>query len=351
MKILVVGSDKVFAIEVLYVKYLRQLGVDVQHFAGQSTFYDFYQKNIFNKLLFRSGLSNIYTRINNAFREVVLKFQPDVILVFKGMEITASSIKWAKSLGCKLVNYNPDNPLLFSGKGSGNKNVADSISLFDLYLSYDWEVIGTIKVKYAINADLLPFGYDVDESMVELVKQQQEVNKVCFLGNPDKERAQFIKQLAEAGIDIDVYGNDWDRFLQHSNIKSYPAVYKADYWKALYKYRVQLNLMRPHNPRSHNMRTFELGGIGGIQLALDTIDHRNYFSPGNEIFLYSNLDECIERISHIKALDVTSANKIRENARNRSVMSKYSYADRAEEVVHVMKKYFPNLNEPTVKEK
>jgi len=160
MKVLVVGSDKVFAIELLYVKYLRQLGIDVHHFAGQSMFYDFYQKNLFNKLLFRSGLSNIYKKINKAFHESVLEFQPEIIWIFKGMEISPASINWAKSLGCKLVNYNPDNPLLFSGKGSGNQNVTDGIPLFDLYLSYDWEVVEAIKRKYGSNAELfhIPHG-------------------------------------------------------------------------------------------------------------------------------------------------------------------------------------------------
>jgi spore maturation protein CgeB len=349
MRIFVAGSDKVFAIELLYVKYLRQHGADVFHFAGQSMFYDFYQKNIFNKVLFRSGLSNIYRKINTEFRKAVAEFKPGIIWIFKGMEITPDSIKWAKSQGCKVVNYNPDNPLLFSGKGSGNKNVTDSIPLFDLYLSYDWEVIAAIKKLYSINADLLPFGFDVSQTVFDAVQQQEEINKVCFLGNPDTDRAAFINELSHNGIAIDVYGNNWAAFVKNKNITCYPAVYQKDYWQTLYKYRVQLNLMRPHNPRSHNMRTFELGGIGAIQLAPDTPDHKTYFNPGTEIFVYNGVEDCIRKVHAITNLTPAAAKQVRYNARARSINSKYSYCDRAAEAISLFERYFPQLNKINLK--
>ena len=71
MKILVVGSDKIYAIENFYAIYLRELGIEVFHFSAQSIFYDFYQKDIINKLLFKSGLSTIYKKINEQFINTV----------------------------------------------------------------------------------------------------------------------------------------------------------------------------------------------------------------------------------------------------------------------------------------
>ena len=53
MKLFISGSDKVYAIENFYVKYLKEAGVDVFHFPAQSLFYDHYQKSIFNKLIYQ----------------------------------------------------------------------------------------------------------------------------------------------------------------------------------------------------------------------------------------------------------------------------------------------------------
>ena len=98
-------------------------------------------------------------------------------------------------------------------------------------------------------------------------------------------------------------------------------MYDRVFWKTLRKYRVQLNLMRPHNPDTHNMRSFEVPGVGGIQLAPDTDDHKTYFEPGKEIFLYKNLEECTSQIKKILALNTEDARKIRDHARMRSIDS------------------------------
>jgi hypothetical protein len=42
MKVLVTGSDKVYAIEKLYTRYLKEIGEDVELFPAQSIFYDYY---------------------------------------------------------------------------------------------------------------------------------------------------------------------------------------------------------------------------------------------------------------------------------------------------------------------
>ena len=58
-------------------------------------------------------------------------------------------------------------------------------------------------------------------------------------------------------------------------------VESSDFWKVLRKYRVQLNLMRPHNLDSHNMRSIEVPAVGGIGLFPDTPDHERFFEKGN----------------------------------------------------------------------
>ena len=195
MKILLVGSDKVFAIEIFYVKYLREMGVDVRSFPSHRYFYDYYDKSIFNKIFFKLGLSSIYGRINKLFKKDVLDYKPDIIWVFKGMEIFPESLKWAKKMRYKIINYNPDNPFLFSSRGSGNSNVRESIGLYDMHVTYHSDVKNRIEKDFKIPTHMIYFGYDISDELYEKSARQPEVVRACFLGNPDRLRAAFLQKL------------------------------------------------------------------------------------------------------------------------------------------------------------
>lgn len=329
MKLFLVGSDNEYAIENFYVKYLKEAGVEVLHFPAQSIFYQYYQRSLANKLLFRAGLSSILNKINLEFKEQVQDFDPDIIWIFKGMEIFPDSLKWARLKGIKLVNYNGDSPFIFSGRGSGNKNVTGSIGLYDLFLTYNSIDREAMESKFKVTSEMLPFGFDVSDTLYNQCMQLEEVKKVCFVGNPDSMRSNFIKQLANKGVVIDVYGSGWNRFINHPNVSIFEPVKHDQFWKTLRKYRVQLNLMRPHNPTTHNMRTFECGGIGAIQLAPDTPDHRGYFKNEEEIYLFAGVPDCLKLIEYLLRMGKEEADRLRENARRRSIKDGYSYQCRS----------------------
>lgn len=342
---MIVGSDKIYAIENFYRKYLAELGQDVQLFTAQNYFYEFYQKSVLNKLLYKAALSGILNKINRLFKAEVTRFKPDVIWIFKGMEIKPGSLEWAKRQNIKLVNYNPDNPFIFSGRGSGNVNVTRSISIYDLHFTYNLSVKEKIEKDFKIPTNFLPFGYDLSKELFEICASQEEILKLCFAGNPDKDRAEFIENMAKGGIQIDVFGNNWDRFVRHPNITVFEPVYGEIFWKVLRRYRVQLNLMRVHNEDSHNMRSFEVPAVGGIMLAPDTREHKLFFENGLEAFWFGDIQNAIDKANYILSLNKKEIDKIRGNARLRSIQSGYSYQHRAKEALSELNKFkFQILN-------
>lgn len=338
IKVLLVGSNYSWSIENYYIHYLTELGLDIKLFPAQVLFYEYYYARKINKLLYRIKLSKIENKINQLFIQTVILHNPTHIFVFKGMELTPKSLLWAKQKGIKLVNYNPDNPFVFSGRGSGNSNITNAIELYDFHFTYNLEIQKKLEENHHAKTGLLPFAFDISQDLFKVCEKELEIIKVCFLGNPDKLRASFIKSIADKGIEIDVYGNDWGKFVNHKNITSYPPVYAEEQWKTLRKYRVQLNLMRIHNLDSHNMRTFEVPGIGGIQLAPDTKEHQLFFEANKEIFLYKTVEECVTKINFLISLTIEQANQYREYAREASVKNKHSYKDRAHQVIEVLKK-------------
>ncbi len=330
MKILIVGSKKPWAIERFYIKYLTELGADIHLYPSADIVFDNHSKNIVNKILFKTKIKTGYPEVNKGLIDQADSIKPDWIWVFKGMEIYPATLKL---LGRKyrLVNYNPDHPFVIASSGGGNKNVRDSVGLYHLHFCYNRNLQKQIEQEFKLPVVFLPFGYDLSAEDYETITRESELNRVCFLGNPDKTREETLQLVADNGYPVDVYGHGWNKtsLHHHKNVTTHDAVYGSAFWKKMRAYRVQLNIFRQHNIGSHNMRTFEIPGAGGIQLAPYSEEHISFFNENSEIFLYRDQQELLKHVEYLMKSNSEEADKIRKAARSRSLNSLYSYKDRA----------------------
>jgi spore maturation protein CgeB len=338
MKLLIIGSDYSKSIERYYFKYIKEINKETILFPAQNRLYDYLNRNITNKIIHKLGISSIYREINSELWKVIKNYNPDVIWIFKGMEILPKTLLKAKQQGIKLVNYNPDNPFIFSGPGSGNTSIKKSIGLYDLHFTYNIEVQKQLINDYKISTEYLPFGYDLNGFNTH--ESFDEILAACFIGNPDKERASLINQLNKNGIKLHLYGNKWKDFVSSKYNEIFPAIYEENFWETLRKYRIQLNIMRIHNLNSHNMRTFEIPAVGGIQVAPITPEHQLFFEDKKEIYLYQDTFNCVKNINYLLSLSSNDAKIIRYNALKRSEISGYSYYNLAIFALnHIYKKF------------
>ncbi len=335
-KIIIVGSDDTSALELVYARILKQNGYIVSIFGAQTLFYKYYYKSLKNKIIFRAGLSSIINKIQIDLKSVVLRENPDFALIFKGMEIKPKTLKWLKDLGVILINYNPDHPFIFSGKGSGNKNVLNSINYFDYYFSYANDAVLNLN-NLGIRSSKISFGFDSEGFSYNELNMKDEIVKICFLGNADKYRVDFINSLSEYGLEIDVYGGNWDKFNMSSKVNVGSSQYGKDFWLTLQKYAIQLNLMRLHNLNTHNMRTFDIPGSGGIMLAPRTLDHCEYFCDGEEVFLFESLESAVNVARKILEMSFEARLIIRRNARRRA-LENYTYSHRINQMMKIIEK-------------
>lgn len=338
MRILIVGSDNEFAIETYYYHALihnPNVGF-IQFFPSKSLFYKYYHQSVFHKILFKLGVSRILKSINSDLKLTIDKVQPDIVLVFKGMEIFPTTLQWIKSKSIKLVNYNSDSPFLFSGVGSGNRNIKKSFKLYDLFITYDSFISDQSIREFQVNSAVLPFGYYWKESLDITTSTFKEMNKLCFIGNEEKSRIHFINQLAAQGIPIDVYGH-WKKKNLHKNINYLGYLPNQSLSKVLPLYRIQLNLLRAHNIHSHNMRSFEIPSSGGIQLVNETDDHLRFFKKGLEVFTFTSFEECVSTINYLMSITSEEANAIRRASIEKCKSKGYSYAERATQLYSMLK--------------
>jgi spore maturation protein CgeB len=255
------------------------------------------------------------------------------------MEVLPETLHHFKNLGIALYNFNPDHPFVYSGYGSGNDNVKHSFELFDCHFIYSLNLLAECRSRFKRKFFHLPFAYDLDFPGIEEVYQQvEESNSLCFIGNPDKDRASLVMAIAKCDVEIDLFGTNWEKFIsKNDRIRTHQPVYGLALWKTFRRYRMQLNMLRKHNMDAHNQRTYELTGVGAIQIAPTTTDHKVLFVENEEIFLYNTPEECAEKVNVLSSLTSAKAIELSNNILAKNVSAKRSYEDRASYVFECFK--------------
>jgi spore maturation protein CgeB len=292
----------------------------------------------------RGAAGRIFNRIyphaawrfaSDALLAAVRDFGPDVIWIFKGAELYPSELSNLRGRGITLVNYNADHPFRYFSRGSGNNNVRRAIPQYHLHLTYSQQIAYELSQYLpGTRVAVVPFGHEVGDEVFKRIAGEDEINRACFVGNPDEHRRCSIMRLVGEGVPVDIYGNQWHRHVTPSPLlRLNGPVIGEEMLRILRRFRVQLNLFRPHNVSSHNMRTFEVPAVGGIMLAEDSGEHQAFFKSDCEAFYFSGHAEMVLRARQLLAMPKEQAMVVRLAARRRSVESRYSYVHRAEDAL------------------
>lgn len=344
MNILIIGSLSHWnALEKHYYKYLTLLGAEVTIYPFPDHITNFRNQHIVNKVRYKYNffVKNEILKLNLNLISFIRSNKFDIIWIFKGNDILPETLLSISELGCKLVNYNPDHPFIRTFKSGGGNEIEECVPLYDLYLSYSRQLLKDLDLRYNKNlrTAYLPFGFELEDHLYNEIqgkanREGWELSNICFIGNPDTElRFKTLEKIINYNLPIDIYGSGWNNYFKNTkSAKIYDGVYGIEYWETLRKYRIQLNIFRPHNYNSHNMRSFEIPAVGGIQLAPLSDEHSEFFVPDEEIFLFDTNESLLDKAEHILSFSNEDINKIRENSRKRSINSGYSYEQRAQVV-------------------
>jgi spore maturation protein CgeB len=284
--------------------------------------------------------------MDKLFVEQVRRFRPEVVLIFKGMEISKWSLKKVRSGGVRLVNFNFDHPFSHFSRGTGNRFVTEAIPFYDLHISYSSFVAAQLREKFQVKTTWIPFGFHLTDSQYAevLAENRPELRRLCLVANPDDYRVESIRNLVREGCPVDLYGFGWERYFESTGLVTIHAPRKAnsfwsdptEFWKVLRQYRVQLNFFRPHNDGSHNLRTFEVPAVGGILLTPASFEQQRFFEVGKEIFCYTDQKSLLEQSKWLLGQDASVIEEVRVMARNRSVLSDYSYKRRTSDLLQAL---------------
>lgn len=279
-------------------------------------------------------------RENDQLLSLVGDTKPDIVMVDNSKVITRSTISKLRTSGvAKIVYYTPDDVM-------GKHNMSHP-----LRLSFpEWDYFFTTKTfnieelrQSGVRRPLL-VGKSFDKELhrplsAEEVDDEFEAFDCVFIGTYEKERCASINYLAEAGLNVVVYGEDkggWRGKPLHSRIALRPSVFAEDYRRCWHHGKLALCFLRKLNRDRITQRTIEIAAMGRPMLAERTEEHDLHFINGSE---YIGFGDDPELVNLAKAW--VGCNEARVSlgsaGRERCLSSAYSSQDRARQMLaHIM---------------
>ncbi len=234
----------------------------------------------------------------------------------------------------KLVCYNADDPVKTFSRGANRPWVSESIPCFDLYCTYKPEIETALKAMGAASVAIIPFAWDPQVHPNFCARDGDFQFDIVFVGNGDPHRVQWLEQIVGAPqlqtMNIGIFGN-WSglgskkirRLLQ-------PGVTGKEMAERIARSRVSLNILRKQNETSHNMRTFETPGSGGVNVSLFT-EQQNSIFPKDEASYYFSSVEDSKGVLFEAVRDEQNNARVRERAFE--IVRQHTYLERAKELL------------------
>ena len=216
--------------------------------------------------------------------------------------------------------WNPDSPFddAISNCGAG---IPQAIGRYDAYITWAEDVAERLSAV-AARVLVIPFAWD-PEIMQPTPGHGAAAGRIVFIGTGTKERISVLGSLAH--LRPLVFGDRWPR-IEGVDIRS--PVRGAEFCRIVGEAKWNLNLLRPQNARSHNMRTFELVGAGGSQVARERTTMRRFLGHDGRTVLFQGKKE-LESILRSDPCD--------RPPRSPALLEGHTYGDRVRQVLDELK--------------
>jgi spore maturation protein CgeB len=358
MRILFLGQIGEGQTSLMRLKALRRLGHEV---AGVDTIEPWTGASWFKRQWQRRCQSGpIIDAINGKILSAAQQFRPDLVWAEKQEYLRVETLHQLRRLGARMVHFTPDPYFTLDWKRTRLMDAA--MKEFDVLVyckSYE-------RAAYEANGKLLiymPLGY-CDE-----VHRPLPSTDPCwhcdfgFLGGWEPRREKLLALIAEAGLDLKIWGGYWD-FLRdghwtlrrkiildqlsggeayriHSNEKLAEClqggeVYADDYARALTGSKIGIGFLRRVCPDQHTTRTFEIPACGSMLLADRTQEHLEFFEEGKEAEYFGDEKELLEKV-RFYTFHENSRARIAAAGRQRCIVGRYAYLHRMAEVLKLVR--------------
>ncbi|RPH52582.1 MAG: hypothetical protein EHM85_02360 [Desulfobacteraceae bacterium] len=306
MKILVVGDGHSEIHEVAVAEAFRKLGHQVEVFFWRSYFC---ARNVIVRQWQRGQNKfirgpQIY-RLNRDLAAKAYHLKPDMIFIYRGTHITASTISKIKHNipRCQIVGYNNDDPFAPGHPPWLWQKFMSSLSMYDLIFAYRRHNVEDFRRAGAKRVALLMPWFIPEKNHPVSINEIQEnrfLYDVVFIGHYENDhRLTYIKILSDNEFDLKLFGPDWDRVSRHPWLTKFLPINPVrgdDYNLALCSARIALCFFSKLNRDTYTRRCFEIPATGTFMLSEYSNDMANLFTEGKEADFFRSPEEMIMKI-------------------------------------------------------
>jgi hypothetical protein len=195
-----------------------------------------------------------------------------------------------------------------------------AIAAYDAYITWTHDVAEQLLPMTRVI--VIPFAWD-PELMPSTPGHGVAAGRIVFIGTGSRERCDQLAGLAH--LRPLVFGNQWPTI---DGLDIRPPILGLSFCRIVGEAKWNLNLLRPQNARSHNMRTFELAGAGGTQVAPYTDDHQRFLGSDSQTVLFRTSRE-LE--------DILRSDPTEYPPRHPALLKEHTYTDRARQLLNTLK--------------
>ena len=298
MRVLILGEDTPGGLMASYARGFAQLGAETRTFclarAYRSTL-----PAIRTRPLRRIAEPALLSAFNDRVARELKGMEADLVLVIKGHRLSAATVdRIRESSGGAVVNFFPDDP--FSDERSNRLAYGPTVvAAYDACFTFARHLIPAFEHAAAKAIHYLPFARD-PSLHAPVTGSTAPAFDVVFVGNLDADRVMYLEALA-ADYRVAVFGERTTVAVPRSSALARatfaPAAYGNDLARALAAGAISLNVMRPQNARSHNMRSYESPACGAFTLSQRTRELGELFTEGEEIACFETVEELREAVA------------------------------------------------------
>ncbi len=289
--------------------------------------------SMISRLRYRLRLPQDRASANETLVKEADSFKADLIWLERAVEITPATLGAVKSLApdVKLVWYAEDdmmNPVHLS------RYVERSLPFYDLWVTTKSFNARPEEMPARGVRNVLFVNNSIDPEIhcpqpVDDVTRNEFGADIGFVGTYERERAESIRKLCDAGLAVRVWGNGWDKMPSRPlnlRLEGRP-VYDLDYAKAVSATKINLCFLRKDNRDLQTCRSVEIPAVGGFMLHERNDEITGLLAEGTEAAYFGNEQELIEVCRHWLAND-DGRQEVARNGHEKIVGNQFRHDDR-----------------------
>ena len=292
MRVLILGEDAPGGLMASYERGFADLGIETRTVCLARA-YQSALPSIRSRALRRVAEPVLLSTFNESVVGNLTGVDVDLVLVIKGHRLNATTVDRVKeSTGAPVINFYPDDP--FSDERSNRLAYGPNVlAAYDACFTFARHLIPQYARAGAQHVYYLPFARDPGLH-APVASASAPAFDVVFVGNLDEDRVRYLDALAR-DYRVGVFGERTAAAVPRGSALARatfaPAAYGGDLARALACGSMSLNVMRPQNSLSHNMRSFESLACGAFTVSQRTPELTQLFAEGEHMIGFSDVDE------------------------------------------------------------